>query len=203
MTSALWECHDIEKHYGRTQALKVDGISLVEGDRLLVRGPNGCGKSTLLRMMAGLAVPDKGSIAVNYGREARVGYLPQAPLGYVDLTLAHNIMLLRTLFGGTAAPKAVSKSPVGQFFSPRQNAKLGSLSGGYRRVFALEQICTLKIDILIIDEPLSQLDDDRVSDSIDLLEARVSSLKLFVASLPDSRSVPAAFEKLFNKTKQL
>jgi energy-coupling factor transporter ATP-binding protein EcfA2 len=76
---------------------------------------------------------------------------------------------------------------------------LAALSGGYRRLFALQQVCSAAANIFILDEPLSQLDDQRIVDAIGLLREIPGSVKLVIASQPSNKAIQPDFELLWNK----
>ncbi len=199
MTSEpLLDLHYITKSYRRDKVLRLENFTLQEGDRLLVRGPNGCGKSTFLRILAGLTEPDQGRIAWNSRNPLSIVYLPQAMMGFADLSVYFNELLLGLVMGSRHRPEvAATKSMI--YFQARSHVPLGALSGGYRRLFSLKQACSAGTDIFILDEPLSQLDDQRVSESIALLREISSTAKVVVASQPSNKTIQHEFESLWNK----
>src|SRR5688500_8901504 len=69
---------DVSVSHGARPILDGVGLTAAAGDRIGVVGPNGTGKSTLLRVLAGLLVPDAGSVSLT-PPTATVGYLPQEP----------------------------------------------------------------------------------------------------------------------------
>src|SRR5690349_4024412 len=69
---------DLTLSFGAHAVLDSIDVSLAARDRVGVVGPNGTGKTTLLRVLAGLQVPDRGSVALA-PPTATVGYLPQEP----------------------------------------------------------------------------------------------------------------------------
>ncbi len=85
---ATLHVRDVSVSLGPVEVLSAVSFSLVPGRRVGVVGPNGVGKSTLLRVMAGLIMPDQGSI-VTAPPTATVGYLPQEPDRRADETVLH------------------------------------------------------------------------------------------------------------------
>jgi ABC-2 type transport system ATP-binding protein len=89
----------ITKRYGRVTALDGVDLTIPAGSVYGVVGPNGAGKTTLMRLLVGALAPDEGDIEVlgaDLRRERRrvrsqIGYMPQAPVLYEDLTAAENV----------------------------------------------------------------------------------------------------------------
>jgi ATPase subunit of ABC transporter with duplicated ATPase domains len=73
MSSTLLDARGISRHHGARTVLDAIDLRVDAGSRIGLIGPNGSGKSTLLRILAGLEVPDSGTVA----RHGTVGYLPQ------------------------------------------------------------------------------------------------------------------------------
>lgn len=201
MTStSLLQLGYVTKSYRGNKVFELKNLGLNEGDRLLVRGANGCGKSTLLRIIAGLTEPDQGRIAWHSPDRPSIAYLPQGIIGFTDLSIHFNKTLLNLIF----APARSGDFPsLAAYFADRAPAPLGTLSGGYRRLFALQQVCLAGADIIILDEPISQLDDQRLEEAIVLLEQAAQSTKVMIASQPTSATLPPDFEALWNKKIEL
>ena len=87
----------LEKRYGRKCVLRGVDIAVPEGGFAVVTGPNGSGKTTLLRLLAGLAQPTRGDLAVGVDR-AQLGYLAHEALVYRELTALENLDLFGRLY---------------------------------------------------------------------------------------------------------
>ena len=93
------ELTDASKRYGRIQALDSVTLSVKAGEIFGLLGPNGAGKSTLIRLLTGSTRPTSGSITVlgrSPVRDAQavrreIGYMPQAPALYEDLSARENL----------------------------------------------------------------------------------------------------------------
>ncbi|MBF8289589.1 MAG: transporter related protein [Chloroflexi bacterium] len=145
------------KRYGERVAL--DGVDLdLPGSTLLaVIGTNGAGKSTLLGCLAGI-LRHQGE-AVLDGRpvrpgDGRVAYLPQRLRLPATATIADVLSLLRALAGG-----APDRFPLPEGFVPDGGRRIGELSGGQAQRVALAGVLMGAPDLILLDEPLANLDD--------------------------------------------
>ena len=151
--------------FGRTVAL--DGIDLeVEAGLTGLFGPNGSGKSTLLRVIAGLQRPTAGSVAID-GRpltlreeplRRRIGYAGHAAGLYPHLTVAENLELFSLLYGAPAARVGDALEAIG--LSGRATTYAGDLSAGLMRRASVARALVHDPDVLLLDEPYANVDDD-------------------------------------------
>jgi ABC-2 type transport system ATP-binding protein len=155
-TSGLTKC------YGKVRALTDCTIGVPEGRICALIGPNGAGKTTLLRLLAGLARPTAGQVAVN-GSTPRQDPAFLADIGF----LAQEIPLYRRL-------SAQDHIRAGGHLNPRWDAEsvrerltglkipldraVGKLSGGQRAQVALALILAKQPRLLLLDEPVAALD---------------------------------------------
>ena len=135
-------------------------VSLEDGDRIGVVGPNGGGKSTLLRIMAGELIPDDG--AVTKLGSARVTRLSQAD----DFDEGQTV--LDAIHGGAATHEWASDAHVrrlheGLLPDIGLDAKVNELSGGQRRRVALAATLCEDARIVILDEPTNHLDVEGIT----------------------------------------
>src|SRR5260370_29184214 len=163
---ATVETKAIRKDFGGTTA--VDGIDLQirEGEFLVLLGPSGCGKTTLLRMIAGLEKQTSGDIVIGGRvvndlppRARKIAMVFQSYALYPHLTVEKNIAFPLRAQGAEASSisgkvqKAASMLGLGALLhrKPRQ------LSGGERQRVALARAMVREPDVLLLDEPLSNL----------------------------------------------
>ena len=172
--------HDINKSYGKTQALKGFGAELSEGVYALL-GPNGSGKTTLMNILTGNLRADAGNITFTdkdgrcenvaaMGKEFRgmLGFMPQYPGMYPSFTLEEFLQYVATLKDvGKDLPRkqrdALIRSQIDGVLqavelSDVARHKIGSLSGGMKQRLALAQAVLGDPQILILDEPTAGLD---------------------------------------------
>jgi sulfate/thiosulfate transport system ATP-binding protein len=162
---------NIKKQFGAFQAL--DGVSLdIEpGELVALLGPSGCGKTTLLRVIAGLEMPDEGSILFNgenatglHVRERSVGFVFQHYALFRHLTVFENVAFgLRVKPRAQRPSEAEIRSRVTELLKLVQLDWLGDrfppqLSGGQRQRIALARALAVEPRVLLLDEPFGALD---------------------------------------------
>jgi ABC-type multidrug transport system ATPase subunit len=136
---------------------------LQPGKFYVLRGENGAGKSTLLRMIAGLNEPTEGSILI-FGIEnkqalSHLGYMAHAPLLYDELSGMENLRFFAKLYGITAdEPLAGAMRRVG--LDPALERRIGQYSQGMRQRLSLARAIFHSPDLLLLDEPFSNVDPE-------------------------------------------
>jgi iron(III) transport system ATP-binding protein len=147
----------------------VDGVSLEIGDGELftLLGPSGCGKTTLLRLIAGFYAPDGGEIWFGDRRvdafrpyARNIGMVFQNYALWPHMTVQANVaygLKLRKL-GGAAIAERVAAGLLKVNLAGFEHRYPGQLSGGQQQRVALARALVLSPDILLLDEPLSNLD---------------------------------------------
>ncbi|HEY8990185.1 MAG TPA: ABC transporter ATP-binding protein [Candidatus Limnocylindrales bacterium] len=162
--TAVLEAHGFGKRYRRrTWALRNVDLTVPEGSITALVGPNGSGKSTLIRGWIGFERATEGRLVTGgvdpqrdrKGAVERVGYVPQSPSLYRDLTIADHIALAGTLRDGFDGPMAAGYV---ERLSIPLRAKAGELSGGEQAQVGLSLALATRARILLLDEPLASLD---------------------------------------------
>ncbi len=161
----------LSKDFGATRAL--DGVSLTveDGEFMAILGPSGCGKTTLLRLVAGFETASEGTIAVGetllsaQGRHVppehrRMGIVFQSYALWPHMNVAENVAYALKVRGMAATEReqrvAAALATVGLAdFAARRPA---SLSGGQRQRVALARCLAMEPSLVLLDEPLSNLD---------------------------------------------
>jgi len=158
----------LRRDYGERTALEGVGLELAAGYSLVVLGPNGAGKTTLLRILATLLRPSGGEVEVlgcALPREAwklrgRIGYLGHEPLLYRDLSGRENLRFHARLHGisGTPAEARIDELLDAAGMRQRAESRVAELSAGMRQRLAICRCVLHRPQLLLLDEPDSNLD---------------------------------------------
>ena len=157
----------LKKHFEGVKA--VDGIDLdiADGEFLVLLGPSGSGKTTLMRLIAGLEKPTGGSIAID-GQP--VNDLPPRDRGIAMVFQSYALYPHKTVFGNISFPLSVEGMPREEIRKKVEWAAglLGighlldrmpsQISGGERQRVAIARALVRRPKVLLMDEPLSNLD---------------------------------------------
>jgi heme ABC exporter ATP-binding subunit CcmA len=163
----------VSKLFGSFAALRQVSVDLEPGRCYVLIGENGAGKSTLLRILAGLLRPSLGSVRVFGALEpqqarARIGYMSHAPMLYDELTAQENLRYFADLYPGREclAP-AEALRQVG--LDPELDRMLGQYSQGMRQRTSLARVLLPIPELLLLDEPFSNMDVESARQMVDLL----------------------------------
>ena len=169
----------VSKLFGSFAALRQISVDLEPGRCYVLLGENGAGKSTLLRILAGLLRPTHGAVRVFFddrernGSEpqqarARIGYMSHAPMLYDELTAQENLSYFRSLYSGRAclAPDEALRQ-VG--LDPQLNRLVGQYSQGMRQRTSLARVLLPAPELLLLDEPFSNMDVESARQMVALL----------------------------------
>jgi len=167
MTAAI-ELRGLRREYGERPALAGVDVSLALGESLLVLGPNGSGKTTLLRILATLLRPSGGEARV-FGASlpgdawkvrGRIGLLGHDALLYRDLSARENLRFHARLHGlrGEAAEARIGELLAAVAMERRADDRVAELSAGMRQRIAACRCVLHEPDLLLLDEPDSNLD---------------------------------------------
>ncbi|HEV7529509.1 MAG TPA: heme ABC exporter ATP-binding protein CcmA [Solirubrobacteraceae bacterium] len=154
----------LSRRYGEREALDGVSLSLLAGQTLVVFGPNGAGKTTLLRVLATLLRPHAGDVRVLGSRlpqqawevRGRVGLLGHEPLLYRELTARENLRFHARLHD--VAPGRVEELLARVALQHRADEPLRSLSRGMVQRVAVARAVLHDPELLLLDEPRSNLD---------------------------------------------
>lgn len=178
--------HDLGKRYGRKWALRDCAFEVPKGSVTALIGANGAGKSTLLGIGAGLVKPTGGALTV----EGTIGFLAQHKPLYPRFTVADTLRFGREMNPNWDAHYA---STLLEEAGLDEKAVVRTLSGGQRARLALIIVLGRRPDVLLLDEPLADLDPLAREDVMRALMGEVAETGLTVVLsshvLPDVANV--------------
>ena len=148
---------NISFSYGKKQLFEKFNLEIKDNETLLITGINGAGKSTLLRLIAGVLLPETGSIILNEKpmceQKRKIGFISDAMSLYNDLTVSELIRLPSKVFGiGNFYDFLINHTKISY------NQRVGKLSVGQKVILHLSLILSQKPDVLLIDEVLPNID---------------------------------------------
>jgi heme ABC exporter ATP-binding subunit CcmA len=163
----------VSKLFGSFAALRQVTVDLEPGRCYVLIGENGAGKSTLLRILAGLLRPSFGTVAVFGGQEpqearARIGYMSHAAMLYDELTAVENLRYFAKLYPerDCLTPQEALRQ-VG--LDPELTRVLGQYSQGMRQRTSLARVLLPRPELLLLDEPFSNMDVESARQMVALL----------------------------------
>ena len=157
----------VRKAFGAVVALESVSLSVADGEFLALLGPSGCGKTTLLRIIAGLETQTSGRVLIG-GRD--VSDLPPRKRGlamvfqnyavFPHMTVAGNVGFGLRMAGADRAriERQVAKAAALLHIEPYLDRYPAQLSGGQRQRVAVARALAIEPGVLLMDEPLSNLD---------------------------------------------
>lgn len=156
----LLQAEKISINFGDRQILEDVNFYLNEGDKVGVIGINGTGKSTFLKVLSGATAPDEGKITRN--PNVRISYLSQNDAMDDDATILEQVF--RSLPEDfRIVNEYEAKSMLTKLGLTNFDHRIGTLSGGQRKIVALVSALIHPADILILDEPTNHLDSEMVA----------------------------------------
>jgi iron(III) transport system ATP-binding protein len=165
---------EVTKRFDERSVIERVSLDLLEGQAMALLGPSGCGKTTLLRLIAGLETPDDGEIWIADQKVAAKGRNTVPPrgrnIGFVfqdlalwpHLTVAGNLdFVLRSHWWERRARKARIDEVLRMVhMEPHSDKYPSQLSGGEQQRVAIARAIVARPQLLLLDEPLSNLDTE-------------------------------------------
>jgi ABC-2 type transport system ATP-binding protein len=175
------QVRELTKRYGPITAIDRVGFEVAAGEILGFLGPNGAGKTTTMRIVTGFVPATSGSVAVagfdvvEHPLEAkrRIGYLPENPPVYAELTVLEYLRFAGRIKGVSrrSLPAALDRV-VGQCGLGEVRRRLiGNLSKGFRQRVGLAQALIHDPPVLILDEPTVGLDPKQIIEVRELIRS--------------------------------
>ena len=159
---------NIEKRYGKFQALHPLNLHVHKGEVFGFLGPNGAGKTTTIRMLAGVLVPTAGKVSINgvdlvqepIESKKHVGYIPDRPYLYDKLTAREFLQFVGGMYGLSAedVQKRGTELLIENGLLERADELIEAYSHGMKQRLVLTAALLHKPKLLIVDEPMVGLD---------------------------------------------
>ncbi len=191
----------LRRVYGDRAALDGVDLELAAGQSLVVLGPNGAGKTTLLRILATLLRPTGGEVRVlgcalpgeAWKLRGKIGYLGHEPLLYRDLSGRENLRFHAKLHGisGRRAEARIEELLSAVKLSHRGDERTHEFSAGMRQRLAICRCVLHEPELLLLDEPDSNLDIEGREIARGLIGPGLGQTRVVVTHDPD-RHVPEA-----------
>lgn len=160
------EAEGLVKRYGKREALAHVDLTVPEGSVFGLVGPNGAGKTTLIKALVGALQPTEGTVRVlglnPLDKKAevrrRVGYMPQIPALYEDLSARDNIRFFGAAHRTPELRKKVEEALEFAELTHRAEDPVHTLSGGMKRRVSLACALVHEPEVLFLDEPTAAVD---------------------------------------------
>ncbi len=195
----------LRRDYGERPALDGVGFELPAGASLVVLGPNGAGKTTLLRVLATLLRPSGGEVRVlgcalpneAWKLRGKIGYLGHEPLLYRDLSGRENLRFQARLYGvdRAEAEARIAALLAAAGMERRADERVGELSAGMRQRLAICRCVLHQPELLLLDEPDSNLDAEGREAARELIGPGSGHTRVVVTHDPE-RFLPEADQVL-------
>ncbi len=198
---ALIVVDHVSRHYGPRAAVRELSFQVRRGEVLGFLGPNGAGKSTTMQMITGNLAPSAGRILVGgadildepVAAKARLGYLPEQPPVYRELTVDEYLRFCARLnrIPRPQVSEAVARAKARCGLEEMGRRLIGNLSKGYQQRVGIAQAIIHQPDVVILDEPTVGLDPIQIREIRDLIRelGRDHSVILSTHILPEVQSV--------------
>jgi ABC-2 type transport system ATP-binding protein len=168
MTSTAITVNNVNFCYGKLKVIDGMTMDIEPGTSYGLLGPNGAGKTTLIRLMAGLLKPVSGNIQclgqkVSHNLSKQIGYMPQLPALYSELTVTQNVDFFAKIYGLRDSQKRRERIEevikLVDLWDKRQTTIMG-LSGGMKQRVSLACAIVHHPKLIFLDEPTVGLDPE-------------------------------------------
>ena len=174
------EVQHLTKRYGPFTAVNDVSFTVPRGEILGFLGPNGAGKTTTMRVLTGYMPPTEGkALVAGYDvfeqpieAKRRIGYLPETPPLYPDMTVRDYLTFVAKIKNVPRADRKARLDTVMERtrIADMANRHCGKLSKGYKQRVGLAQALLHNPDVLILDEPTAGLDPKQIIETRQLIK---------------------------------
>ena len=186
------EVVNLSRYYGHFCAVENVSFNIEDGEVVGFLGRNGAGKSTTLRVLAGLLTPSSGTVRIDgvdmteapTSFRKQLGFLPEDPPLYEDMTVGDFLRYVGSLRGMTAAavearlPEVLATAQL----EDRVDQLISQLSHGYRKRVGIAQAIFHKPRLVILDEPTSGLDPAQLRGMRQVIRALSAESTVLISS---------------------
>jgi heme exporter protein A len=160
------EIRNVSRAYGATWALRGIDLSLPLAETLVLLGPNGAGKTTLLKVLATLIRPTRGGgkvlgydlVEAQDAIRGRIGVLGHHCYLYGDLTARENLRFFATMGGKSFSERSIAEALDRVEMSAHADQRVRTFSIGMKRRVAVARVLLGMPELLLLDEPYTNLD---------------------------------------------
>ncbi|HIF51662.1 MAG TPA: ABC transporter ATP-binding protein [Thiotrichaceae bacterium] len=194
MTKVVIDINNVSFNYGTVPVLENVSLKIYEDEFIGIIGPNASGKSTLLKLVLGLLEPDRGTIK-KYNNECKhkrhhIGYVPQHitfardfPITVEEVVMMGHITPASKFFKFNKDEVASAKQAMQALeIEDIANRQIGALSGGQLQRVLIARALVCQPNILILDEPTSNVDMRVEEDIFSLLKNYSEHMTIIVVS---------------------
>jgi ABC-2 type transport system ATP-binding protein len=179
MSEVMIEAQGLSKRYGPQRALDGASFTVSRGEIVGFLGPNGAGKSTTMKILTCFIAPSEGTATVAgcdiwsdpLGVRSAIGYLPESTPLYTEMLVAEYLEFMGQMRGlsGPSLQKRIARVVEETHLGSVYAKEIRALSKGFKQRVGLAQALIHEPPILILDEPLSGLDPNQMTDIRDLI----------------------------------
>ena len=186
------EISELYKYYDNRRAVGPVSVTIEQGQVVGLLGLNGAGKTTTLRILACDLLPTSGSVRVS-GMDvvefpdqvkAKVGYLPDVPPVYPEMTVDEYLSFAARLRGVASqqVPKLVDQAVEQTELGDERSSLIEALSHGYRQRVGIAQAIVHRPEFVVLDEPISGLDPAQIVEMRSLVKSLSGDHTVVVSS---------------------
>jgi ABC-2 type transport system ATP-binding protein len=189
---SMIEVRGLSKYYGEHAAIADLNFSIARGEVIGFLGLNGAGKTTTLKVLGCVLLPTAGVVTVDgidiardpHEVRRRIGFLPDTPPLYNEMTVGRYLAFVAQLRGVPAAEvaKAVAEAEVKTATLEKHDHLISSLSHGFRQRVGVAQAIVHRPQLLILDEPTSGLDPQQIKEMRHLIGSLRGSHTILLSS---------------------